>query len=1178
MLGDGRSFYTSGVSEISMNFGSFSARPFLFRIAQTLIGDVILGQDFLREMGCIIDLTSNLLSFSDSTVPPLPFVVNREESESIADFSLDDFTIGTHLTNDQKDRLHSLLNKYKGIFSNKLGRTSLVMQEIRVTSDQPVNCAIRKTSPSVRAEVSRQIDEMLQANIISPSISPFSAPAHLVLKKDGSYRFVVDYRQLNKITISDPYPLPTIDDTLAQIKGSKFISILDLKSGFWQQEIHPDSREKTAFVCSRGKFEYNTCPMGLKNSPRAFSRLMDIIFKDRENRGVCNYLDDLIVGTDSFDEHLDSLEYVFSKLLEHNLTLKRKKISLAVREARVLGFTLNEKGIQIDEEKLEAIKNYPRPRNLKDTLSFLGLASWHSKFIFNFSVLAKPLHELKKKQVKFFWGPRQEDSFLAIKKALLESTALNLYSQDYPCILTTDASQYGLGVVFSQFANGQERPVAYASRLLDPAEMNYSTIEREMLAIYYGIKRFSHYLQGVPFEIRTDHRPLTWLNSHLSPNARLTRWALFLQSFEFKIIYKEGKSNLAADSLSRYPCLRTDFVDKDITARPNIKPTVNFDIVPTSLSSNINDSSCEGASSPSGVLNILEIPGAPFEQFSLDQIKNLQVTDPECILIKANLVNSTSRDFKNYYMNSNGVLYRKPNLRFGEKIFLPGSLRPNILKLYHDHPASGHRGRDKTLQQICSKFYWPTCRADVFRYVKTCSVCQKYKCRNTKTAGLLKSIPIDMKPGEMVSIDLMGPFPMSSARNRFLCAIVDYATRSCELFPLKSSLAKNITKCLVQYVGRNGTPKHILSDRGPQFISQIYKQFCTACYIKPKYTSPYHPQTDLTERINRTIKQHIAMYVGNAHREWDGFLDFIQLAINSQINETLGYSPFFLLRGVDPSLPWERLDLEVADLPVATREIPLYIQEVIKARDFVKEHSAKAQQKQAQYYNKRHTDFTFQKGDLVIRETHKLSNASVGVTKKLFPRFEGPFVITDCINNLNFALMHPTTKRREGIWHISHLKPFHERKEETAGLANETLPEDNPGTAANIGVNSPDVAQTSGSRSEQNPGQADEDEPVAVSTATVPPLHLPFKLGWFREVVVRKQTNRNSKNLSDVYYYSPTPSLKKFRSIHEIERGLVSDILSVRNFCFKPVAIFHEPHELIRSAWEPSVKQLHSGN
>lgn len=1149
ILGDGRYMFTQGVVELKVTIGKFTT-PVLFRIAQTLVGDVILGQDFLRQTGCIINLAKDSLNFSTDSSSSIPFLnttINPEVQEPVP---IQNLNISPNLTVEQRLKLEQLLNKYSKVFSDKKGRTSLAMQEIHTTTEKPITCAPRKTSPATKAEISRQIDELLADGTISYSLSPWSSAVHLVDKPDGSKRFCVDYRELNKITLPDEYPIPPIESTLNELTGSKFITTLDLAQGFFQLELSPLARKKSAFICHRGKFEFNVLPMGLKNAPRNFQRLIELIFKEKEGKSLATYLDDLCVGTSDFDSHMQSLEYVLSKLQEHNLTLKKKKCFFLMQEAKILGYTLNSEGLSADEEKVKAILDYPQPKNLKQLQSFLGLAGFNQKFIPNFSTIAAPLHHLKRKNVKFVWGPDQQNSFKQIQEAMANIASLNLYDPKLPCLVTTDASGHGIGCMISQVSEGVEKPICYASRLLNPAEKNYSTIERETLAIYWAIHKYKHYLDGTKFQVKTDHRPLVWLFKQ-NTNSRLLRWALFLQSFDFTVIYKPGSENRVADALSRQPVN----VSPEITAQSETIPK-------THLNSSI-DFKTTVQSPPTGILSILEIPGSPFPQITLANIKEIQLTDPDCISIKDNLTDLNSKDSSIYLMKENGILYRKPNGKLTEKIYLPVKLHKSILDTVHLSPCSGHMGQEKTLSLIKDRYYWPTMRKDVFNYVRTCDICQKYKARNKKVPGFLQSIPFtSLKPGEMIGIDLQGPFPVSKRNNRFLCVITDYATREVELFPLKSSLAKHVVNCLLQYVSRHGSPVKVVSDHGPQLISKVYVEFCKACGMTPSYSSFYHPQSNLTERMNRIIKEHIAMFLGNCHREWDSLLEFIQLAINSSKSETTGHSAFYLNKGLEPRLPWDHID---PTLPVP--QTP-YVQNIIADRDYVHERVTKAQARQAKYYNRRRTDETLVEGSLVLRLSHKKSNAQIGVSKKLFSKWEGPFKIVNCLSNLNYLLCHPDSNTLQGVWHISQLKPFFPKAGTTAQITTAASLDDSP-----IEIrNSPSVSTADIVNIEHVNPEPSGSNPVHISNN----LHLPFKLGWFREVVTRKAKNSQSDKKVDIYYYSPRPQLKQFRSNTEIQRNLNSDILEPKHFSWKLHPIYHSPQEIIREAGEPGIRKLYS--
>ena len=349
----------------------------------------------------------------------------------------------------------------------------------------------------------------------------------------------VDYRKLNKVTINEPYPLPNIEDLIANIGSSKFITTLDLTKGYYQVPVNPQHREKTAFVTPYGKYEFLMMPFGLISAPSTFQRLMDGLLNGLHDFTVA-YLDDIIIHSDTWENHLNHMEIVFDKLREAELKLKERKCTFGSGSYIYLGHVVGNGLVQPMECKVEAVKTFKQPKTKKDVRSFLGLCGYYRKFIPNFSSIATPLSDLTRKsmpkQVK--WNEKCDKAFIELKEILTRAPILVMPDWTKPFILQTDASAFGLGYVLSQIdGTGEEHPIAFASKKLLQSERNYSAIEREALAIVQGVKHFRTYLQGSKFTIETDHNPLTQLGNLKDSHGKLARWALSLQQYDFTIVH-----------------------------------------------------------------------------------------------------------------------------------------------------------------------------------------------------------------------------------------------------------------------------------------------------------------------------------------------------------------------------------------------------------------------------------------------------------------------------------------------------------------------------------------------------------------------------------------------------------------------------------------------------------------
>jgi len=432
-----------------------------------------------------------------------------------------------------------------------------VAHEINTRADTaPVNVRPYRLPERHKTEVNRQTQEMLKNKIIRTSVSQWNAPLLVVPKKaDASgkpkLRVVVDFRKLNDLTIGDSFPLPNITEILDQLGNAKYFTTLDLASGYHQIPMAEKDKQKTAFSTPYGHYEFNRMPFGLKNAPATFQRLMNSVLTGMQGLKCLVYLDDIVIYGASLEDHNKRLEEVLQRLRENNLKLQPDKCEFLRKETIYLGHIISENGISPDPSKLTAIKEFPTPKKVKDIQSFIGLAGYYRKFIADFSKIAKPLTKLTKKSEKFEWTAEQQNAFETLKKKLMTAPVLKYPDFTEEFIVTTDASAFAIGAVLSQGKVGNDRPIAYASRVLSRAEQNYNTTEKELLAIVWAVKHFRPYVYGTKFKIVTDHKPLIWLFNVNDPGSRLIRWRLKLEEYDYEIIHKTGRANANADALSR---------------------------------------------------------------------------------------------------------------------------------------------------------------------------------------------------------------------------------------------------------------------------------------------------------------------------------------------------------------------------------------------------------------------------------------------------------------------------------------------------------------------------------------------------------------------------------------------------------------------------------------------------
>ncbi|UYV79612.1 hypothetical protein LAZ67_18000031, partial [Cordylochernes scorpioides] len=697
-------------------------------------------------------------------------------------------------------------------------------------------------------------------------------------------------------------------------------------------------------------------PFGLCNAPATFERMMDKILKGLKWTMALCYLDDIVVYSKSFNEHLHRLEIILQCLDKAELRLNPKKCLFGTKRIRVFGHLVDSKGIYPDPEKIEAIAKFPTPKSITDVRSFIGLCSYYRRFIENFAEKAAPLHEVLRKDNKFMWNSDQQDAFDSLKKALMSEPVLAYFEEQLPTELHTDASGYGIGAVLVQINDGKERPVGYASRTLSKAEKNYSTTERECLAAIWAINKFRPYLFGREFVIVTDHHALCWLSNLKDPTGRLARWALKLQEYNVTVVYKSGRKHQDADCLSRNPLqLESEeaYNDED-------------DDIPS-----ITALTC----------------------FEAEQRK-----DPKI----CKLIEETERfgaESKGYEMLK-GTLYKKNFDPLGNQhlLVIPKHLRLELLKSLHDAPTAGHLGFSKTYERVKNKYFWP---------------------------GLLRDI-------RKVGMDLLGRFPKSDNGNKWIIVCTDYLTRFAVTKALPTGEAKEAAKFLMEdVVLKHGAPREIITDRGRVFQSKLIAELTNQCSSIHRFTTAYHPQTNgLTERLNKTLANMIAMYVSVEQKDWDVILPYVTFAYNTAKQDTTGFTPFKLIHGreaettVDTLFPNPHEDLqEDYSQKIASR--------VEETRQLARLETLKAQEKDKARYDSKHEAMDYNVGDLVwifipIRK--------VGLSEKLMKRYFGPYRVTRKLSDVTFEVEpvdQPTRRRKtRDLVHVLRMKPYHDPEDQ----------------------------------------------------------------------------------------------------------------------------------------------------
>ena len=809
----------------------------------------------------------------------------------------------------------TLLGTYKHLFQTIPGKTNATEHFIP-TNGNPIKIPPHRIPVNYRAEVEQQLTTMLQQGIIDVSSSPWMAPAVFVRKKNGEVRMCVDYRELNKKTVKDAYPLPRPDEIQDQLMGSTIFSTLDLTSGYWQLLVHAADRPKTAFCPGTGfgLFQFCRIPFGLTGAPSSFQRLMNNICGDLPF--VTTYLDDLLIHSNTAQEHKKHLQILFDRISTAGLTLRGSKCHIGLSQVAYLGHTFTADGMSPEPQKVSVIRDWSVPTGTTTLKSFLGLASYYRRCIHNFADLAAPLHQLTNKGTPFVWTSSCQSSFDQLKYFLTHAPILkypDFSTSAQPFQLYTDASDLGIRAVLEQSGH----VIAYASRTISGSEKNYSVIQKECLAVVYALKQFRHYLLGRPFVVVTDHAPLQWPSAQ-KMEGLLARWALAIQEYEFTITYRRGKENGNADALSR-----KHHIEEDHVALTTQIPTLTADIYQ------------QQCTDP--VIQQLRV--------ALHQDK----TRPPCGSVWCKPPFSRYKQLWSQLCLQNEIVCRRytPTPRISPIVvpIIPESYRPTLLHQNHDAPAAGHLGFEKTVTRVREVGYWVGMLSDIDKYCRECTVCQSTKPPAPANAPLV-NVPIG-KAWEMVAVDIL-EVPVSHHNNRYLLVVQDYMTKWVEAIPIPNQTAKRITTELVNIFSRYGLPDILHSDQGRNFESTILHQTLDAFGVAKSRTTAYHPAGDgLVERFNRSLLQMLRAYV-QQHQDWEQYLPLVLYAYRTAVHTSTGVSPFEMMfgrQGQKPPLPSE-----------TAHDVHSY-QGYLRAKlatlaDFVESHNVQASTQQKYYFDK----------------------------------------------------------------------------------------------------------------------------------------------------------------------------------------------------------------------------------
>lgn len=960
--------------------------------------NVLLGCDWLEKVGAILNFGSNTLCIASLGLT-IPFKWEKKEKLVFVNvvgqkrrhcYSKEEFAAATQKSHNLREKnqtaLNNVLAEYQDVFSETPGRIEGYEHEIKLRDYTPFP---RNTYPipvSKREEAQRQINDMLAWDIIEAGITEYVSPLVTVNKKDGTMRVCLDARFINSRMCKDYVVPQKPEDLLLKLGKGRVLSSLDLTASYWQIPIKKEHQKYTGFLFNNITYYFKVLPFGLVTSVASFIRALMRVLGPEVEAFTLTYVDDLLIFSETEEEHIEHLKIILEKLRNANLTVKLRKSKFARDELEFLGHIISPHGIKMDPDRISAINDFPTTRNIRELRGFLGLVNYDRRFCRNFSDLTLPLSNLLKKETPWLWGELEEEAFKKIKLAYLQEVMIVHpdFKEDF--FLQCDSSGYALGAYLYQVSvQGGQKIIAFTSRTLRGSELRYTTTEKELLAFIYALKHWRSIILGYKINVVTDHKAITFLTASKLKHARFSRWVLYMQEFDLNIVHCAGKENVIADAISRNPAeSKTNKMDQvEHVEMGMLKLTKEYKLVKTDL-----------------------------KTIKEDQRKDNWIDETIGMCLGERKQDKKVERALRCYVLYQDILFRRGDRdNPGYKLCVPKNQMVNlVLQQHHD---IGHFGANKTYWHMKKDFYWPKMRRCIRKLVSTCELCQKTKISPT-SVGTKNSVLVE-KPGELVCLDLMGPLPTSRGGTTQLLVVVDAFSKYTRLYALKRATAKAILNRLTHdYFVNVQKPRKILSDNGTQFRSKIWGETLIREGIKPKYTSVYFPQGNLTERVNREIGRLLRSWCSEKHSKWACVIKDVENCINGVVHESTGSTPNLLQYGKSEYNNIRDFLAYPNETDPAKPITEIWELAKIRLRN-------KANLRQKTGRKKPCT--IFKEGDAVLVKTHPLSSTEDVKIKKLFKLYEGPYFVSKVISPNSYELIDDAGAGR-GAHNIVNLKRF----------------------------------------------------------------------------------------------------------------------------------------------------------
>ncbi|KAL0553629.1 hypothetical protein IC582_007529 [Cucumis melo] len=841
--------------------------------------DVILGMDWLAANHAIIDCSRKEVAFNPPSMASfkfkgegsrsLPQVISAIRASKL--LSQDTWGILASVVDTREVDVslssEPVVRDYPDVFPEELpGLPPHREVEFAIELESgtvPISRAPYRMAPAELKELKVQLQELLDKGFIRPSVSPWGAPVLFVMKKDGSMRLCIDYRELNKVTVKNIYSLPKIDDLFDQLQGATVFSKIDLRWGYHQLRIKDGDVPKTAFRSRYGHYEFIVMSFGLTNAPAVFMDLMNRVFREFLDTFVIVFIDDILIYSKTEAEHEEHLRMVLQTLRDNKLYAKFSKCEFWLKQVSFLGHVVSKAGVSMDPAKIEAVTSWTRPSTLSEVRSFLGLAGYYRRFVENFSRIATPLTQLTRKGAPFVWSKACEDSFQNLKQKLVTAPVLTVPDGSGSFVIYSDASKKGLGCVLMQ----QGKVVAYALRQLKSHEQNYPTHDLELAAVVFALKIWRHYLYGEKIQIFMDHKSLKYFFTQKELNMRQRRWLELVKDYDCEILYHPGKANVVADALSRKVSHLATLITRQAPLHRDLERA-------------------EIAGSVGAVT--MQLAQLTVQPTLRQRIIDAQSNDP--YLVEKRGLAEAGKVVEFSISSDGGLLFER-------RLCVPSdsAVKTELLSEAHSSPFSMHPGSTKMYQDLKRVYWWRNVKREVAEFVSTCLVCQQVKAPRQKPTGLLQPLSIPKWKWENVSMDFITGLPRTLRGFIVIWVVVDRLTKSAHFVPGKSTYTASEWAQLYmsEIVRLHGVPVSIVSDRDARFTSKFWKSLQTVMCTRLDFSTAFHPQTDgQTKHLNQVLEDMLRACALEFPGSWDSHLHLMEFAYNNSYQATIGMAPF----------------------------------------------------------------------------------------------------------------------------------------------------------------------------------------------------------------------------------------------------------------------------------------------